>query len=374
MRKKKRALLLVFLLLLILTISFYFFINKNTNIEENDNNNFNTNNDNLEIYSLEMKQQYGDSTLIKYGDYEILVDGGDSQDATTVKNALTTYVTDGILDLLIVTHPHSDHVGGISQITTFSSINEIKSIIDTGYDYGVRQIFKFNVLNYYISKGTNYYSINDVMSDNNLKSIKIDDNLELNFLNTKFYQAASTTSNINNTSIAFYIKYFNTIICMTGDAESVCEQSIISLNPKFTTKDNVVIFKAAHHGSRGANSKTFLEYLEPDYCFVSAAFTIDNGEEPNLSQHPYYDAIRRMITHTKNIYWNGINGTLKIIITNENEITITGNGRTKQYSYLDQATNKLITTDPLLEKDITYLQSKWYQVGVEKLGWTKYYN
>lgn len=326
---------------------------------------------NLEIHSLEMKKRYGDSTLIKYGDYDILVDGGESGDDSQVKNALTKYVTDKTLDLLIVSHPHSDHVGGIKRLDTFNSIEMITTVVDTGYNYGDRVEFKTNVLDYFVSKGTNYYPIADVMKNESLASFKIDDDVTFNFLNSEFYEKALITSNINNTSIAFYIKFQNVILFMSGDAESSAEKSFMAMNDKFTSSDNIVIYKAAHHGSNGSNTADFLDYIEPDYCFISAALTIEDGASPNLGQHPYYDAVNRIAKHTKEIYWNGINGNLNII-TDGYSVDISGEGRTKNYSYYDKSTNTSSLVDVKSEKDISYLYSKWYQVGIENKGWKDY--
>ena len=50
---------------------------------------------------------YGDSLFFKIGDYDILCDGGNSEDAAGVSATLNKYCTDHVLDMLILTHPHA---------------------------------------------------------------------------------------------------------------------------------------------------------------------------------------------------------------------------------------------------------------------------
>ena len=61
----------------------------------------------LDVYFIDVGQ--GDAILIDYGQYEMLIDGG--PDGSCVP-FLAQYV-DGSLEVLVVTHPHSDHVGGL---------------------------------------------------------------------------------------------------------------------------------------------------------------------------------------------------------------------------------------------------------------------
>ena len=53
----------------------------------------------------------GDSTLIDYGDLEILIDAGGSSDSkTNIVNTLNEYVSDNKLEMIIITHSDNDHL------------------------------------------------------------------------------------------------------------------------------------------------------------------------------------------------------------------------------------------------------------------------
>ena len=83
----------------------------------------------LSVIALEMKSTYGDSFLIKQGDYEVLVDAGTASDASTVQAALDTYVDDDVLDLLVLTHFHTDHIGKMTDASFFGDIS-VNAIVD----------------------------------------------------------------------------------------------------------------------------------------------------------------------------------------------------------------------------------------------------
>ena len=320
--------------------------------------------DTLQIISLEMTKRYGECTLIKIGDFEILVDGGEKDDSANVKALLQEYVTDGVLELLIGTHAHSDHIGGISYTSTLAVLDEIEMIIDCGgSNMNTTQVWGNykSVVEYYVNQGAAYYAISDVIGSS-LETMEIAENVTLTFLNNRYYGIKS--ANPNDTSIGFYLQYYDTYLCMFGDAEEKAEASFMALNRKFTTEADTVIYKANHHGSNGSNKEDFLNWLQPDYCLISSAI-VNAGGTVNFDQHPYYDAVTRIAKHTQEIYWNGITGTLHFEVT-EDSVTVYGEGRTRNYTYNGAA------VDPESEKNVTYLQSKWYQAGVESKGWKEY--
>ena len=68
----------------------------------------------LSIHFLELGNEFtGDCTLIKVGNTEVLIDAGSRQNsASTIKDYIDDYCTDGILEYVIATHAHQDHIAG----------------------------------------------------------------------------------------------------------------------------------------------------------------------------------------------------------------------------------------------------------------------
>ena len=90
----------------------------------------------------------GDSCIIKIGDTEILVDGGDSRNSTDeiIKKMKSLISSDNKWDYIIVTHPDEDHIGGFSKDNGIYSLfnqteiekkNETKWTLGTFIDFDV---------------------------------------------------------------------------------------------------------------------------------------------------------------------------------------------------------------------------------------------
>ena len=70
----------------------------------------------ISIHFLELGNKYtGDCTYIKAGDVDILIDcGSKSNSVSTISSYLKNYVTDGVLEYVIVSHAHQDHYAGFA--------------------------------------------------------------------------------------------------------------------------------------------------------------------------------------------------------------------------------------------------------------------
>ena len=72
---------------------------------------------NVSVHFLELGNKYtGDCTYIKVGsDIDILIDcGSKSNSIESVSSYINNFVTDGILEYVIITHAHQDHYAGFA--------------------------------------------------------------------------------------------------------------------------------------------------------------------------------------------------------------------------------------------------------------------
>jgi len=324
-----------------------------------------TSDDNLYLYSQEMVSEYGDSTLLKYGNFEILIDGGQGNDANNVHNMLESKCTDGVLEMLIATHGHSDHVGGLNSVG-LSSISDINYIIDYGYVYSSSAHSNYASRRaYYVNRGAEYHPITDVMANdgNGLPKYYITSSLSIEFLETECY-TSQTPDDPNETSIAMLISYNNVKYYIAGDLTGTPEQNIVNnyRDSNLVDDDDVVIYKASHHGStsNSSNSTRILSFLDPDYCFISAAITDPNTSSSYTQwspQHPYSNAVTFIRNYTgNNIFWNGTMGSISICSDGNTLTSINGAGRTRNYY-----TGSGLLVDPASEKDANLFSTVWYQ-------------
>lgn len=305
------------------------------------------------IHSLEMVGTYGDANLIQYGDYDILIDAGTESDAMNLKTMLETYVTDGILDLIIISHPDSDHYYGITN-GALNGVNEVKRLI-VNNEHKETENIKQAVLEK--SSDALIQVASQLTSSTNLVyTIEVDDLFSIDIMYNSYY----STTGKNNASIPAIINYKNTKLFMGGDMENSSCQAFMSMYPDLFSEDDYVMFKILHHGSNGSNSAEFLSYLKPDMAFVNAPMkTSAPNTTPAFSTHPYLEAMIRVGKETTDVYWSGLTGNLTIECDGYSS-TVSGDVRTRDYKYYDSLSASYILADKFEEKNIRYFESKWY--------------
>jgi len=344
----------------------------------------------LKIISVEMNKEYGEAILIKFGNYEILVDSGNNTDATHVKEVLTTYVTDKTIDLLVVTHPHGDHIGGINN----NCLNgfKVSKLVDFGYTYSPSgegdSISSSHLYNTYASKrsaliadGTKYVAITDEIKNNPVITIDKENDLSLTWLKNDYYFKPGTVfpnseytlvTNPNSTSVAFLLTYKYWNIPFLGDADSTFEEfSITNNHPNILSQSwKKVLLKATHHASSSSLGSNFLKWAHPNAVFVSAAMLdsvavpneVGIGSKEGQQNHPNSSTVRRIKGALKEqnstaFYWNGINGDLLMTTNGVDDFVFSGAGRHKDY-YIKNTTDLASKED---EKNVTFFESQFYK-------------
>ena len=337
--------------------------------------------DTLTITSIEMADEYGESTLIQHNGFDILVDSGSELDANHVKEVLNTKVSDKTIDLLVVTHPHGDHIGGI--INGALSDMTIKQIVDYGYTYvtdGHDKITNneyvqayINKRNQFISSGAKYHGIVEQMNESKVLAISKKDDFNLRWLKNDYYfsekdtfpnsECKSTNPNVTSVSFVLEYKYWNLVMC--GDIDSTFAEPSISNNHEklFNDKNKRILLKGTHHSSSSSMGYKFLDWTRPEIIFTSSAM-IDSVCVPNevvlgsgegQLNHPNKSTMKRMKDRCETIYWNGINGDITFTTDGVNDMTMSGAGRHKDY-YKKGTTD---IADKEKEKSVKFFDSEF---------------
>ena len=244
---------------------------------------------NLEIYFFDVGQ--ADSILIKQNDNSILIDAGNNDDGNYIVDFLKNDIGLTDIDMVVGTHPHEDHIGGLD------------NVIDS-FDIG--SIYMPDV----ISTSKTFEDVIDVIENKNY-DINIpleDENIEFGDIKFNVLYVGNDEENLNNSSIVLKMKFGNTSYLFTGDAEDVVEKLILD-------KDiDVDVLKVGHHGSRYSTSKDFLDKVNPKYAIIMVG-------NDNSYNHPHKETLDRLTNGKVEIIRTDKDGTIKLI-SDGNDIKI----------------------------------------------------
>ena len=296
----------------------------------------------LEIRFIEMQQVYGDSIFIKKGNVEILIDSGYEYDGNTVKQIVEQYCPDNRLDVLMLSHSDGDHVDGLSN--ALSAIENISFMVDYGGQGSSETVKKTRKK--VVDNGGSYYSAYDCVNgiDGATDLYYITEDFYFEVLDTGNYVTKDAASAGNGKSLVVIFHYKDFTFFTGGDLTTASELDLIENEDL----PEVTLFKAHHHGSNGSNSQELLDILNPKAVAISACINGRYGVKPSAPNpnntsnlagtggHPYEGAIERIykapnISQNLNVYWNGVNGTMKFTTYGTDDFTFEGSPTLKGY-------------------------------------------
>ncbi len=271
----------------------------------------------LELFGTNGNPQIGDSVFIECGDIDILIDAGEkASGSNTVVPFIEEHVSDNILELVIVTHADSDHLGGMVGLSNSYGALEVPGItyqyiVDFGYE-GQTQLYKdyLEVRNKKIKEGTKYFSIGSIFDSDHLEAITrfylgVDTYLDL--LDYKTYEISEITDD-NDRSVSCLLTHNDKKVLLCGDAEKKEEAYLTSLNI-----GHVDVFKANHHGSPTSNTNAFLDNITPNYVIICSS-------EENKYNLPKKTIIERFNNYTENVFATFISGNIMITLKDNDVI------------------------------------------------------
>lgn len=293
--------------------------NENNNNLTGDSNNNNTddstedenNNDNvivsgdLTVAFLETGNKYtGDSIYVKAGDTDLLIDAGSrNSSSTTISNFINQYISDNVLEYVIATHAHQDHIAGFVGTKNDPGIfdlYEVKNIIDFTMTNATSQVYNNYVSkrDYEVSLGAVHYTALECYNNENGASriINLSEDVTLEILYNYYYD--HKTSNENNYSVCVMITHGNKKFLLTGDLEDEGEEKLVEYNEL----SKVDVYKAGHHGSYTAGSDKLLKVIDPDIVCICCCAGSDEYTDNSLNMFPAQDFISRICKYTDQVF------------------------------------------------------------------------
>lgn len=314
----------------------------------------------LEIYFIDIGKygagDCGESTYIKYGNIDIIVDAGDHFDATTkaVNEAIKQRMEDDTIEYVIATHPDGDHIGGMASL--FNEF-EIETLIKFEGSYSTQKYQKMEKA--FQNEGCEVYEIKSNIIDKNLgkKFITLNNDVYISFIDTSYY----TSDESNGKSIVFVLEAYGTRVLMTGDADNAAGH--VDLEQQYQQQvGNIDILKVVHHGTANGTSIEFLNVVDPEVAIIC------NGNYlGNKHGHPTPTCLSNLYTYDINMKVYAITGggTIDGIVNKAN--------RTYKCSSEDRFNqrNGLITL--FIDNNGYSLSSEYYGNNILEINQTDYY-
>lgn len=282
--------------------------------------------DGLEIHFLELGNKYtGDCTLIDVGDVEVLIDAGSRKgSAATLVPYVNEYCADGVLEYVIATHAHQDHIAGFVGTADTDGILEsfvCQTIIDYPRSDSTSKIrSEYEALrDQEVKNGAKHYTALECYRQENgaKNSYTLGAGITLTILYQEYYE--NKASDENEYSVCVLLTQGERNFLFTGDLEEKGEASLV----KHNDLPQCVLYKAGHHGSISSSTDTLLSVIQPEIvCVCCCCGNMEYAKDP-LNDFPSQTFVDNIAPYTDKVYvttivsdnekgFTSMNGNIKV--------------------------------------------------------------
>ena len=221
----------------------------------------------LAVHFIDVGQ--ADCILLSCGDDYMLIDGGNAADGYAVRSYLENAGVDK-LDLLVATHPHEDHIGGLPTVLTYF---EAETIWTTEITYSNSTIRKF-------------LEAADKQDAPVVQPTGGETFLLGSALVTVLGPVSTNYEDVNNLSLVLMVEFEDTRFLFTGDMETLAEGDMLDFwGEEFNWKADVL--KVGHHGSYSSTGYRLLREVAPTWAVIPCGYQNEYG-------HPHENTLSRL--------------------------------------------------------------------------------
>lgn len=236
----------------------------------------------LEVHYIDVGQ--ADCILLECAGEYMLIDGGNVADSSLVVSYLDRVGVEE-LEIVVNTHPHEDHVGGLAGVL---------AVFPTHAVYSPTRTHSSNCFDNFVK-----------YVDQQRLTIQIPspgDTMTLGDANITVLGPVKSYSDVNNTSIVLMVTLGQTRFLFTGDMGTTAENDMLEYwDDRFDFRADVL--KVGHHGSEDASGYRFLYYVNPQYGVISVGANNSYG-------HPHEAALSRLHDADVSVYRTSEMGTI----------------------------------------------------------------
>ena len=240
----------------------------------------------LIIHYIDVDQ--ADGMLLIAGETTVLIDAGNLATSGKMAKYLQRFGVQE-LDLVVNTHPHMDHMGGINTVMNHFPTKEVwcshTTYDSAAFQYLVSAAGQQDLTLRHPKPGTVYAA----------------DGMTIKVLGP--LQDVDKYSDLNDTSLVLMVQFGEKKFLFTGDMEKYAENQLVSAG----TDLKADVLKVGHHGSYSSTSLDFLNKVDPDFGVISCGRNNEYG-------HPHDSPMNRLKNAQVELYRTDLMGD-SILVT-----------------------------------------------------------
>ena len=225
--------------------------------------------DKLRVSFLDIGQ--GDAILIQRGNQQVLIDGGPSPQAITLELGDKMPFWDRTIELVVLTHPHSDHITGLLEVLQRYKVEQVLypdlDCESPLYQEWLRLVEEKDI-EYTLAQAG--------------QQIDLGEGITIKVLHPGTPLLTGTGSDINNNSVVLRLSMGRVSFLLTGDIEQEAEFELIVQRADLTS----TVLKVGHSGSYTSTTPEFLAAANPGVAVISV------GDNP--FGHPSGEVVERL--------------------------------------------------------------------------------
>jgi competence protein ComEC len=239
----------------------------------------------LHLYMFDVGQ--GDALMVVAPDgRQMLIDGGEEPSLLLREVGEVMPFWDKTIELVVVTHPDQDHLGGLPDLL---ARYDVQLILESGT----------------VGDTNLYTGWQSAVAEEGIAPVVVQAGQQLDMgqgLTVEILAPYGTSfEDTNQNSVVLEVRYGDFCALLTGDIEIESEQRLLADN----ALDPCQVLKVAHHGSDSSTSEGFLEQVMPTYALISSG-------SGNQFGHPTPSVLERLEERGVRIFRTDQQGTIHL--------------------------------------------------------------
>jgi len=227
----------------------------------------------------------------------MLIDAGPDPDRLLMLLDQRIPTWDRRLDVVVLTHPHEDHVAGLALLLTRYRVG---AVVETGMPGPGPSDAAYRAELAARGKQTRVVAAGDQLW---LDGARLD--VDWPLPNSVPHEPPDSGKEINDTSIVLELHFGARDMLFPGDAEEEIDPLLLATGLADRVGPQLDVLKVAHHGSRTATTDTLVVALRPRIAVISVGTDNDYG-------HPAPETLARLENVDTEVYRTDLDGSVEI--------------------------------------------------------------